>query len=195
MDGTALASVISSGSVAALTLVINAMTKRGDRKYATNLEFQKRVWDIKSTALFEVIRKCEAIRVTIPESLEPDDELRAANAFCMFDAEGFSLTTPELFAYASRSVNEVVERLDRLMRASQVDAALLLLPLRRELKAARDEAEDQGDNDKAASIIAKQMETLKQLGRESGIRVGAVNSLCERIIDHARNDLRAKETS
>ena len=45
--------------IAVLTLVINALTKRGDRRSAASLEFEKRVWEAKSSARLELIAKCE----------------------------------------------------------------------------------------------------------------------------------------
>ena len=41
--------------IAVLTLVINALTKSGDRRYAVSLEFEKRVWEAKSRARLELI--------------------------------------------------------------------------------------------------------------------------------------------
>ena len=43
--------------IAVLMLVINALTKRGDRRYAVSLEFEKRVWEAKSSARLELIAK------------------------------------------------------------------------------------------------------------------------------------------
>ena len=45
----------SPSATAVLTLVINALTKRGDRRYAASLEFEKRVWEAKSSARLELI--------------------------------------------------------------------------------------------------------------------------------------------
>jgi hypothetical protein len=51
VDVVALVSVASSGGVAVATLFVNALSKRGDRKHVSNVEFQKRVWQTKSEAL------------------------------------------------------------------------------------------------------------------------------------------------
>jgi hypothetical protein len=43
----------SPSVIAVLMLVINALTKRGDRRYAVSLELEKRVWEAKSSARLE----------------------------------------------------------------------------------------------------------------------------------------------
>ena len=43
--------------IAVLTLVITALTQRGDRRYAVSREFEKRVWEAKSSARLELIAK------------------------------------------------------------------------------------------------------------------------------------------
>ncbi|MFV8245674.1 hypothetical protein [Mycolicibacterium peregrinum] len=55
MDWTAIVSVSSSAAVALTTLVVNALSKRGDRQHASTLEFEKRVWETKSAALLDLI--------------------------------------------------------------------------------------------------------------------------------------------
>ena len=106
MDWIALASVISSAIVAALTLVFNAATKRGDRKHATSLEFEKRVWETKSTALLTLIGMCDSIRSAI--RADTDTERNQAEIFKEFDKNYFRLSRAELLAYAAKSVNEPV---------------------------------------------------------------------------------------
>lgn len=66
VDVIALASVISSATVATATIVINAATKRGDRKHASTLDFEKRSWDLKSAALLDVVGVCVEIRRRVP---------------------------------------------------------------------------------------------------------------------------------
>jgi hypothetical protein len=115
MDGVALASVISSASVAALTLAINAATKRGDRKHVTNLEFQKRVWDTKNSALLSLIQTCEGITAAATEP-DADRENRQAAVWWRFLGVQFTIHTPELVAYASESLNSHVGDLQREMQ-------------------------------------------------------------------------------
>lgn len=58
VDWIAFASVVSSAVVATATVVVNALSKRGDRKHASGLDFEKRSWELKSAALLEVVGAC-----------------------------------------------------------------------------------------------------------------------------------------
>ena len=56
MDWVALPLVVSSATVAIVSAVIIAMSKRVDRKHAAALDYEQRVWEAKSTAHIDLIR-------------------------------------------------------------------------------------------------------------------------------------------
>lgn len=194
MDGVALASVISTGSVAVLTLVFNAATKRGDRKHDMNLEFQKRVWDTKSTALLSLIQTCESISAAATDPND-DHEDRQAALWRRFYDIGFTIHTPELVAYASDSLNHHVSDLQREMqRASKTDAMVNAVThdyAVREARSAKEEAIDRGDYEAALKHRDEERSHTRALGAESGISVEQVELLCRDIIAGAREDLRS----
>ena len=130
--------------VAVLTVGINALTKRGDRKHATSLEFEKRGWETKSVALLSLIGKCESIRSAVDP--DHDNELNQAAIFRQFDKDDYyALRSAELIAYAAKTVNEPVERLNQLRQQSRsVDALIHLHKLPAIIKD-KEEAMDRQD--------------------------------------------------
>lgn len=61
MPDIATVSVIASATLAALTIGANVFTGERQRRHEADLDFEGRVWDQKSTALFAVIRECHRI--------------------------------------------------------------------------------------------------------------------------------------
>jgi hypothetical protein len=194
MDGVALASVVSTGSVAVLTLVFNATTKRGDRKHDMNLEFQKRVWDTKSTALLSLIQRCESISAAATEP-NADREDRQAALWWRFYDSGFTIHTPELVAYASDSLNHHVSDLQREMqRASKADAMVNAMThdyAVRKARSAKEEAIDRRDYEAAVKYRDEERSHTRALGAESGINLEQVERICRDIVAGAREDLRS----
>src|SRR5438445_13684529 len=95
----------------------------------------------------------------------------------------------ELIAYAAKSVNEPVERLNQLMRQSLSIEALLQLHSLPDLRKDKEEAIDRQDFDAAVTHRGHEIQTLKLAGQASGIDVAAIESLCDTIIVEARKDL------
>lgn len=189
-DGVALASVISTGAVAAASLIINAITKRGDRKHEASIEFEKRVWDIKSHALLSVIKICESIHTAVRIHSGMDvDRVRAA-VYREFHRANFRLLTPELLAYAAESVTYEVEKLQRAMQRVLLTDALLYEIQVDEARKEKELAIDEGDFDRAANVHNREVAMDMRLGKSSEIDVNTVSSLCKATILHARNDLR-----
>ena len=189
MDWIALASVISSGLIAALSIITNAVTKRGDRKHAMSLEFEKRGWETKSAALLSLIGKCKSIRSAVDP--DQDNERNQAAIFRRFDKHYYDgLSSPELIAYAAKSVNEPVERLYRMMQQSRSVDALIYFHRLPDIIQEKEDAMDRQDVPAAATHRDHEVETLKLVGRTSGIDVASVESLCNTIIEQAQKDLR-----
>lgn len=61
MVDIATVSVISSAAVAGLTIAANVFTGERQRRHEADLDFEARVWERKSEALFEVIRQCHRL--------------------------------------------------------------------------------------------------------------------------------------
>jgi hypothetical protein len=85
VDWLAFASVVSSATVATATIAVNALSKRGDRKHASELDFEKRSWDLKSAALLELVGVCVEIDRGVDKSdalptLRVDELLRVDRA-------------------------------------------------------------------------------------------------------------------
>ncbi|MCV7064993.1 hypothetical protein H7H51_03420 [Mycolicibacterium farcinogenes] len=191
MDWTAIVSVSSSAAVALTTLVVNALSKRGDRQHASTLEFEKRVWETKSTALLDLISKCEKLRSSMRES--DSNERQQAAVLSMFVRSTMVLSSAELLAYAAKAVNDPAEELQRIFyRAMETEAFLMVIDLN-EAQQTKESAIDELDFDKAAAARKKERELLAAVGLHSGINVPAVKRLCHQIIAEARRDLRGAQ--
>ncbi|QZH60296.1 hypothetical protein K1X22_00155 [Mycolicibacterium farcinogenes] len=192
MDWPAVVSVSSSAAVALTTLVVNALSKRGDRQHATTLEFEKRVWESKSSALLELIAKCESLRSNVDGNY-PLEQQQALAFKTFVRSSKINIQNAELLAYAAKAVTDPVEELQRLLyRTLETDAIFILTSIdhAREKKEA---AIDEHDFDKAAAIRATEVESLSALGRESGLDVHEMKRLCDKIIAEARRDLRGAQ--
>ncbi|MGV0804812.1 hypothetical protein [Mycolicibacterium setense] len=192
MDWTAIVSVSSSAAVAVVTLVANALSKRGDRQHATTLEFEKRVWEAKSGALLDLIAKCEMLRSSMRAS---DSYERQQAEVLRTYVRGRNMTLPsaELLAYAAKAVNDPAEELQRILaHAMETEAFLTLIDLD-EARQAKETAIDERDFSKAAAIRARELELLTAVGLHSGINVPVVKQLCDRVIGEARRDLRGAQ--
>jgi hypothetical protein len=193
VDWIALASVVSSGVVAVATLIINAATKRGDREHASSLEFEKRVWDIKSSALLSAISTCGAIRAALRIRADYEVQRRQAAVVREFQQHHFTIATGELVAYAAESVTEPAEHLQRLMIETMFTDALVYLAGISDIRKEIEEAIDNGNFELAAALRDREVQTERTAGESSGIDVATVDSLCKTIIKRARDDLRGKE--
>ncbi|MEP7739152.1 hypothetical protein ABKW28_15990 [Nocardioides sp. 31GB23] len=98
MVDIATVSVVSSAALAGLTIAANVYGGERQRRHEADLDFEKRVWERKSEALFEVIRQCR----TLADSDAPvDDTNRLAYALDMskmLDTLHDNLSTVEAFA-------------------------------------------------------------------------------------------------
>lgn len=110
-----VAAVVFPNVVAFTALVTTALTRRGDRQHASSLEFEKRLWEKKSTALLDLINLCQNIIDDI--DAEPDRE-NAHIQFSVlraFENADYRANTPELIAYASPAVKAVASDLQQVM--------------------------------------------------------------------------------
>jgi hypothetical protein len=194
---TALAAVVFSGLVALLTIVVNAVMKKGDWKHAAELEHGKRVWDTKSGALLDAIRTCERIRAAIRRhEPEGDEALRQAAVWQVYHDCMYSISTPELVAYASSAVNEPIQKLHAdMQRASRTDAAVMQYLIDQKvskLRLQKEKAIEDQNFDLALEIrdAERAANDRHAVGEATGIDVAAVSQWCDAIIAAAREDLR-----
>ena len=97
MDAVAIVSVAISGGVALATLVFNWLMRRGDREHTSSLEFEKRVWERKSTALLDLVAQCQAILEAIARDAgDLDTAHRQFAVLQTFHQVHFRLEAPEL---------------------------------------------------------------------------------------------------
>jgi hypothetical protein len=148
MDVTALASVISSATVAVLTLTVNAATKRGDRKHESQLDYERRIWEDKRTALVAVIGDCHVIRSACSSEPPPfighDTPLEARKRYRIlktFESVQHDLRKREgsLVAYADQAVWRPFEKLIRTVNSEieeHFEGLFLMEPFLREKKEA-----------------------------------------------------------
>jgi hypothetical protein len=76
MVDIATVSVVSSATLAGLTIAANVLTGERQRRHEADLDFEKRVWERKSDALFEVIDLCRRVIDGMP--LTDDNRLEYA---------------------------------------------------------------------------------------------------------------------
>lgn len=76
MVDIATVSVVSSAALAGLTIAVNVYSGERQRRHEADLDLEKRVWERKSAALFEVIDQCR--RVVDGVDLTDDNRLSYA---------------------------------------------------------------------------------------------------------------------
>lgn len=200
VDWVALAGIGSTAAVGLGAQLGTALTKRGDRKHASQLDFDKRVWEAKSAALVSVIAKCERLRDAVdvdpPGGRSPVDQSRDARrrqlVLTTFDRIGLGLQSgdgADLLAYASKPVTEKVAKLTKLLSyeyVQQLDYIDTLGDVRVEIESAIDNQ----NFELAAALRQREREIQTSLGNVSNLDVDAVKKLCDEIIAAARKDLR-----
>jgi hypothetical protein len=195
---TAIASVVSSGTVALATLIVNALTKRGDRKHESRLDYERRIWEDKRTALVAVIGDCQAIRSACssdpPGFIGQDTPLEARKRYGIlrtFDTVQGDLLKREgaLVAYADRSVWVPFEKLTRTVNSEieeHFEALSVMEPYLREKKEA---AIDANDFTAAAEFREDEKRTRHSTAMSCTLDIDTLRDLCAMIIDSARADL------
>jgi hypothetical protein len=106
MVDIAAISVVSSGVVALGTIAANFVGGERQRKHETGLDFEKRVWERKSEALFTVIEECRTL-LDVDEPLTDDSRTWwALNLSRRLDALRDARSTVEALA-SSQCRNEL----------------------------------------------------------------------------------------
>lgn len=195
MDSTAIASVVSSATVALATLGVNAWTRRSDRRHESELDYARRTWEAKSSALITVISKCDTIRSAVPSVTFIDEQQFMAHRriaiITAFELVGSSLANQAeaLLAYSPKSVWELVARLNTIIRQERKDHAADLV----RIKTYREEQEslvESLDLKEASRFYERELKTAYKMGESCTLDIDSVHALCDSIIDAARKDLR-----
>jgi hypothetical protein len=191
MDWVALASVISSGAVAVATLVANGLMRRGDRKHTSSLEFEKRVWEKKSTALLDLISHCQAILQTLDHDAADLESQRQQFAVLQtFHQVNFRLEAPELIAYASPAVKAAVSQLQQVVTRVQRTSDERQMVTEDYALTPDYLGVDEDEFEHLTVARTREIELERRLGELSGIDLDSVRELCVKIIGHSRADLR-----
>lgn len=98
MVDIATVSVLSSAALAGLTIAANVYGGERQRRHEADLDFEKRVWERKSEALFEVIRQCRSLADSAQSVTDENRLTYALNMSKMLDTLHDNLSTVEAFA-------------------------------------------------------------------------------------------------
>lgn len=108
MVDIATVSVISSAAVAGITVASNLLAGERQRSHETKLDFEKRVWQLKSETLFIAIKESRSLLAY--EDTIPLDE-RAGSAVHLSEIlDRLTDVSPSIDAYASSESREALER-------------------------------------------------------------------------------------
>ena len=119
MDGIALASVLASAAVALTTLVVQAISQRGQRKHESTLAYEERVWSLKSDALFRLIRASRDVTDYIDGE---DDHSRIVTASAITELmRELKDVSPTIETYGSDQVRSDLLTVRRVLRGCRVD--------------------------------------------------------------------------
>lgn len=201
VDWIAFASVVSSGTVALATLVVNAATKRGDRQHAAALDYEKRVWEAKSAALIEVIGACEAIIAALRfvetaseplKTLVERGKLWRAYAFEAILDHQDDLTgnaSAALAAYSSEPLRAAMGDLRALTDAVLSHGGSYEFA-RKEIELKRTAALERQDMVEVVDAWREGEKQAAELSQRLRFERDELRELCERVIEAARQDLR-----
>ncbi|PQE02195.1 hypothetical protein CYL16_01115 [Mycobacterium sp. EPG1] len=133
---------VSAGALAAVAgQLIPAFSKRGDRRHQTDLEFEKRAWEDKRTALLALIRWGRGIQRETTRQADPIYSYHPRA-----DALLYAVTHPlepgdEVTAFTSQEVQKKYEALKGLIDGALTFPVRMMLAQVRQNDAARAEAE------------------------------------------------------
>jgi len=192
------ASITAIGSAWVLirTKRIDADTHGADRDHERRLDYEQRVWQAKSDILKTLISACRSVKRQAQqyqdEKLSRATTIRALDLFRdTIGEDGIS----EITAYAAEPVREAVEELLELINTqvrAHSDPLLTLLKVGIELRQLGDDVARMETAPQRARLHFQRSDALKIIGDTSDLDVDGVVVLCDRVIDVARNDLRAE---
>lgn len=213
VDWIALASVVTSGVVGISAKATDALTKRGDQKFESKREYEKRVWDAKSAALTTVIAvcldisgKCE-LRTTGSPKIDPERNRRTLALHALdraherFDADG---VTGAVVAFSTDSMRRQLRSLLSTIDAERRTHADDLAEIRRANESIGDIMDRLGaldistigtseDNDlwgRPRSQVKRSAAAEDHMVDNCDLDIEALKRVSESVIAEARKDLR-----
>jgi hypothetical protein len=209
-----VASVVVSGGVAICSKIIDARSKREDREHARKLSYEGWQWQAKNGALRRLISACMSIKRTSAIAQEPVTErvqhFRRGLVVEELDkfrrgiaGEGVS----EITAYAAEPVRDAVDELLNLIEqlgagagprfmgrgsASRHWDELFIVRQSREQLDLMHTPTGQEDDPEARELTRTRNTALEKIGTTSNIDVDEVITMCDRIIDVARQDIQGR---
>lgn len=154
-DAVALVSVLTSGGVAAASVVYNFVNGRQQRKHEAGLAFEQRIWEEKRTVLIDVMTQCRILLF----GLDRDD----GNAV-MSVAEArhdIGLLGGGVEAYASKACRDQFTKVQDILGRFSVDVLAQW-----QVEGAREEKEnaiEAQDFERAARARATEKDALKAM--------------------------------
>jgi hypothetical protein len=197
-DWIAMVGILSTAGVAISTHVIAAAMRRGDRNHEAALEYEKRAWEAKNTALIDLIAKSSELRRACQSERGAGQRTHQelVDLLWAYDDVRDGFTQPALLAYASEPVRSLVEELAAILSPLyQRDSWFQLETVRdiRKAQKAKEAAIEAQDFEQAAAMRDSEKRAWRSFkAEELDIDLDTVEALCTKILMTARNDLRGK---
>ena len=209
VDWIALASVVSSAVVGISGKTSDALSKRGDRKHLSKIEFDKRVWDTKSTALtalisvcLDVSDKCE-LRDTISSNIDPERNRKILSVLALdraHDRLNDDGITGAVVAFSSEGVRRDLQKLLATIDREREQHRKELVEIRRSHDSVDDVMSRIAEVEIGSTEDAELWSLLKQFVQRSAdaeehiaancdLKIDALKQTCESVISEARKDL------
>jgi hypothetical protein len=202
-------SVVVTGGVAMWSKIIDARSKREDRRHARVLDYEGRVWQAKNDALRRLISACRLVKRRIRTAQTPDatqedyDGWRTTVIIALRDFQneiGGEEGVSEITAYASEPVREAVD--DFLSRThAQFRPYWVPIAQYKETNTKMDtlqkalRAGNSGDAGDTRARLDKVYETHSSLISKLGaipLDLNRLDAECDHLITVSRNDLQGR---
>lgn len=186
IDWVALASVVSSGVVAAGSLVLTYRGAKHQRQHEAALAFEAKAWDEKSKTLYNVIAGSRALT---------DAMLSTDPRFVVLSISRAAAQLDQLVggveAYASPACREAFIDLRRRLHATTVPGWLHHVVS--EIRMEKERAIDAMDFERAAELKSHEQTEISQAVGGMIVDQSDVKIRAERLIEHARQSIRSSD--
>ena len=183
VDVIALSSVLVSGAVAGGSLLVTYRNGREQREHETDLAFEERAWEQKSTALFTVISSTR----TLLDGLDAGDKYLVASVV----SRAMSNLEPAVAgveAYASAECRDAFSTLRRVLQNAKV---IPHLPeIIQEVRDLQEAAIDDQDFDAAAGGRTAERDLMQEARDNLSLDIAAAKAMCTHLIEAARASVR-----
>lgn len=187
MDAVGFAAVIGSNIVALASLSLTFMSARKQRKHDAARDFEARVWEHKSAALFSTIERCLDLVDRLNDNTAAGHQARVVGSTIRLrkTLEG---ALPVVHAYASDPCRQAFWVVDRLTREVEYDVTLwhLLDRVRTEIGQTTTYADDAA----AEHLDAEERRTLEALAPTVRYDANRLEKAVRELLRSARESLR-----